>query len=63
MPEKIKIGIIGGAGYVAGELLRILSNHPNADIKYVQSKSHHGQLVSSEHSDLEGDCFLKFTDI
>ena len=62
MSKKIEIGIIGGAGYVAGELIRILSNHPNAEIKYVLSKSQHGQLVSSKHSDLEGDCFLKFTD-
>ena len=63
VPKKIKIGIVGGAGYVAGELIRILSNHPNAEIKYVQSKSQHGKLVSSIHGDLEGDCFLKFTDV
>ncbi|HEY4327558.1 MAG TPA: N-acetyl-gamma-glutamyl-phosphate reductase [Mucilaginibacter sp.] len=62
MSERIKIGIIGGAGYVAGELLRILVNHPFANIKYVQSKSQQDKLVSSIHTDLEGDCLLRFVD-
>jgi N-acetyl-gamma-glutamyl-phosphate reductase len=61
LPGKIKIGIIGGAGYVAGELLRILVNHPHTIIKYVQSTSRFGEMVSSIHSNLEGDCFLKFS--
>ncbi|MFB9843785.1 N-acetyl-gamma-glutamyl-phosphate reductase [Mucilaginibacter ginsenosidivorans] len=60
MSERIKIGIIGGAGYVAGELLRILMNHPFAIIKYVQSESQQDKLVSSIHSDLEGECSLRF---
>jgi len=60
MSERIKIGIIGGAGYVAGELLRILVNHPFANIKYVQSKSQQDKLISSIHTDLEGDCSLRF---
>jgi N-acetyl-gamma-glutamyl-phosphate reductase len=62
MSERIKIGIIGGAGYVAGELLRILINHPFAHIKYVQSKSQQDKLVSSIHTDLEGECSLRFVD-
>lgn len=62
MSELIKIGIIGGAGYVAGELLRILVNHPFAHIKYVQSKSQQDKLVSSIHTDLEGECSLRFVD-
>mgnify|MGYP003307691023 CR=1 FL=1 len=48
----IKIGIIGGAGYTAGELLRLLINHPSVEIKYIQSESHKGEPVSSVHTDL-----------
>jgi len=48
----IKIGIAGGAGYTAGELIRILVNHPQAEIKYIQSESHAGELVSKVHGDL-----------
>lgn len=61
MSGMIKIGIIGGAGYAAGELLRILLNHPKADVKYIQSQSQAGKLVSSVHLDLIDECFLKFT--
>lgn len=60
MSERIEIGIIGGAGYVAGELLRILINHPHVQIKYVQSESQRDNLVSSIHADLEGECSLRF---
>ena len=48
----IRIGIIGGAGYTAGELLRILLNHPNAEIEFVQSSSNAGNLISDLHIDL-----------
>lgn len=48
----MKIGIAGGAGYTAGELIRILINHPEAELKYVQSESHKGQPVSKVHRDL-----------
>ena len=48
----IKVGIAGGAGYTAGELIRILVNHPQAEIKYIQSESHAGELVSKVHGDL-----------
>jgi N-acetyl-gamma-glutamyl-phosphate reductase len=58
---KIKIGIIGGAGYTAGELLRILIHHPNAEIVYVNSKSQAGKPVYSTHNDLFGDTELIFT--
>jgi N-acetyl-gamma-glutamyl-phosphate reductase len=57
----IKIGIIGGAGYTAGELLRILLNHPEADIVFVQSSSNAGNLISDVHDDLLGETQLKFT--
>ena len=57
----IKIGIIGGAGYTAGELLRILLNHPNAEIGFVQSTSNAGNRISDVHDDLLGDSDLIFT--
>jgi N-acetyl-gamma-glutamyl-phosphate reductase len=59
---KIKIGIIGGAGYTAGELLRILIFHPNAEIVYIHSKSQVGKYIYETHADLFGDTELKFTD-
>ena len=58
---KIKVGIIGGAGYTGGELIRLLFNHPNADIVFVNSKSNAGNLVSDVHTDLLGETDLKFT--
>jgi N-acetyl-gamma-glutamyl-phosphate reductase len=58
----IKTGIIGGAGYTAGELLRILLYHPQAQIVFVQSSSNAGNPVSDVHLDLLGDTDLKFTD-
>lgn len=57
----IKVGIIGGAGYTAGELIRILLNHPKAEIVFVQSSSNTGNSVSSVHEDLIGDTDLVFT--
>ena len=56
----IKVGIIGGAGYAAGELIRILLNHPQANIAFVQSTSNAGNLISDVHADLLGDTELKF---
>jgi N-acetyl-gamma-glutamyl-phosphate reductase len=58
----IKVGIIGGAGYTAGELLRILLNHPEAEIGFVQSTSNAGNLISDVHIDLLGESDLTFTD-
>ena len=57
----IKAGIIGGAGYTAGELLRILLNHPETEISFVQSSSNAGNLVSDVHPDLIGETALRFT--
>ncbi|NQU54905.1 MAG: N-acetyl-gamma-glutamyl-phosphate reductase [Bacteroidetes bacterium] len=57
----IKVGIIGGAGYTAGELLRILLNHSEAEIGFVQSTSNAGNLISDVHIDLLGDTDLVFT--
>ena len=43
--KKIKAGIVGGAGYTGGELLRIIVNHPNVDIVFVHSKSNAGNFI------------------
>ncbi|WP_421829012.1 N-acetyl-gamma-glutamyl-phosphate reductase [Larkinella sp.] len=58
---KLRIGIIGGAGYTGGELLRILINHPNAEIAFVHSKSQAGKPVYNTHTDLLGDTDLTFS--
>ena len=57
---KIKAGIIGGAGYTGGEMLRILVNHPNVEIAFVNSTSNAGNLISDVHTDLIGETDLKF---
>lgn len=59
--NSIKIGIIGGAGYTGGELIRILIHHPNVEIKFVNSKSQAGKPVYETHTDLIGDTDLLFT--
>ena len=56
----IRAGIIGGAGYTAGELLRILLNHPEAEIAFVQSSSNAGNPLWAVHSGLFGDTDLHF---
>ncbi len=58
----IKVGIVGGAGYTAGELLRILINHPGAEVVFVQSSSSAGNPVYKVHNDLIGETDLLFTD-
>ena len=57
----IKAGIIGAAGYTAGELIRILINHPQVEIAFAQSGSHAGFPVWKAHSDLVGETNLLFT--
>ncbi len=57
----IKVGIVGGAGYTGGELLRLLINHPEVEIGFVQSNSQAGKPVSSTHGDLLGDIDLNFS--
>jgi N-acetyl-gamma-glutamyl-phosphate reductase len=59
--SKIKAGIIGGAGYTGGEMLRILINHPDVDIAFVHSNSNAGNYVYEVHTDLFGDTDLKFS--
>ncbi|QJD98495.1 N-acetyl-gamma-glutamyl-phosphate reductase [Mucilaginibacter robiniae] len=58
---QIKAGIIGGAGYTGGELLRILINHPDVEITFVHSNSNAGNYLYEVHTDLFGDTDLKFT--
>jgi N-acetyl-gamma-glutamyl-phosphate reductase len=60
--KTVKTGIIGGAGYTGGELIRILLQHPMAEIGFIQSTSNAGNLVSDVHRDLTGDTMLKFTE-
>ena len=58
----IKIGILGAAGYTGGELIRVLLNHPEAEIVFANSESNAGNLVSDVHEGLVGETDLKFTD-
>ncbi len=60
MANKIKVGIVGGAGYTGGELIRILLNHPQAEIIFVRSKSNAGNSLHSVHQDLLGETEMKF---
>ncbi len=58
----IKVGIIGGAGYTAGELLRILVHHPEVQIEYVHSESNAGNMLCDVHGGLIGESDLRFSD-
>jgi N-acetyl-gamma-glutamyl-phosphate reductase len=62
MATKIKVGIIGGAGYTGGETIRLLINHPSVELVFVHSRSNAGNPLYEAHPDLEGDTALKFTD-
>ncbi len=57
----IKIGIVGGAGYTAGELLRILIGHPEAEIVFIHSTSNAGNRITDVHDDLLGETDLMFS--
>ena len=57
----IRIGIIGGAGYTAGELIRLLINHPEAEIVFINSASNAGNRVTDVHEGLYGETDLRFT--
>ena len=58
----IKVGILGAAGYTGGELIRLLINHPEAEIVFANSESNAGNYVYDVHEGLLGDTDLKFTD-
>ena len=57
----IKVGIIGGAGYTAGELIRLLINHPDVEIAFVNSSSNAGNKITDVHEGLFGETDLRFT--
>lgn len=57
----LRVGIVGGAGYTGGELIRLLINHPYASIAFINSKSNAGKLVASVHADLLGETELVFS--
>lgn len=61
MNDKIKVGIVGAAGYTAGELMRILVNHPSVQIVFAQSESNAGNPVWQVHQDLYGDTDMVFS--
>lgn len=58
----IKAGIIGGAGYTAGELIRILLNHPQVELEFVNSTSNAGNKLTDVHEGLLGETDMSFTD-
>ncbi|MBV9962816.1 MAG: N-acetyl-gamma-glutamyl-phosphate reductase [Parafilimonas sp.] len=60
--NKIRVGIIGGAGYTGGELIRLLINHRETELEFIHSKSNAGNAISKVHQDLLGETDLKFTD-
>ena len=58
----IRVGIIGGAGYTAGELIRLLLNHPEAEIVFINSGSNAGNKITDVHEGLYGETDMVFTD-
>src|SRR5690606_7144040 len=59
--QKIRIGIVGSAGYTGGELIRLLIYHPHANIVFAHSESKGGNPISSVHTDLIGETDLLFS--
>ncbi len=62
MANKLKVGIIGGAGYTGGEMIRLLLNHPAVEISFVHSRSNAGKPLYEVHKDLLGDTEILFSD-
>jgi N-acetyl-gamma-glutamyl-phosphate reductase len=62
MNTTIKAGIIGGAGYTGGELIRLLIHHPQVTIAFIHSRSNAGKSIASVHQDLLGDTDLVFSE-
>lgn len=58
----MKVGIIGGAGYTAGELIRLLINHPHVEIVFIHSESNAGNRITDVHGGLIGETDLRFSD-
>ena len=62
MKATIRTGIIGGAGYTGGELIRLLLHHPNTELTFVHSKSNAGNKLYQVHEDLIGSTEQTFTE-
>jgi len=60
-PGTVRVGLVGGAGFTGGELIRILIHHAGTRICFVHSKTHSGKLISEVHSDLAGDTDQSFS--
>ena len=58
----IKVGVIGGAGYTAGELIRVLLHHPEAKLAFVHSTSNANNLLTDVHEGIVGETDMRFTD-
>lgn len=61
--KKVKAGIVGGAGYTGGEMIRLLINHPGVALSFVHSTSNAGNAVNKVHADLVGETDMVFTDV
>ena len=61
--NKVKVGIVGGAGYTGGELIRIMLYHPDAELTFVHSSSNGGAPFHKVHKDLIGETEMNFTDV
>lgn len=60
--KTIKAGIVGGAGYTGGEMIRLLLQHPNVQIKFIHSRSNAGEYIYHIHTDMLGETDMRFTD-
>lgn len=61
MENKIKAGIVGGTGYTGGELIRLLLNHPYAELVFALSRNAAGKKIYSVHQDLLGETEMEFS--
>ena len=57
----IRACILGGDSFAAGELIRLLINHPDVELSRVQSRIHNGELITEVHQGMEGETYLRFT--
>ena len=60
--NQVTVGIIGGAGYTGGELIRLLIHHPYVAVRFIHSRSSAGKSIATVHQDLLGETDLTFTD-
>lgn len=61
MMQKVKAGVVGGAGYTGGETVRLLLRHPAVELAFVQSRSQAGKPLTTVHHDLMGETDLTFS--